>query len=58
MTAISREVIKDPVHAYGFAMLNNVRLPNSEEYIIKNPKIAKWYAEDVIKGSWPEAGIK
>ena len=32
--------------------------PEAEPYIMKDPEIARWYAENVIKGPWPEAGIK
>ena len=53
MIGVSQVIIKDPMHAYGYALGNKVRLPNSEEYIKANPEISKWYEEDVLKGAWP-----
>ena len=54
MIGVSQIIIKDPVHAYGYALGHKVRLPNSEVYIKTNPEIAKWYQEDVLKGPWPK----
>ena len=51
---VSRVVIKDPIHAYGYAFEKQVRLPNSESYIKQDPIIAKWYQEDVLKGPCPK----
>ena len=49
MIGVSLVIIKDPVHAYGHAVAFNVRLPNSEEYILKDARIAQWYADDILK---------
>ena len=54
MTATSQVLIKDPVHAYGHAVAYGVRLPKSEPYILKNPIVAQWYADDVLKHPWTE----
>ena len=52
-------IAQDPYWAYEYARdVIEGRFPAGEPVIMKDRKYASWYAQGVIKGPWPEAGIK